>query len=197
MDILKKINSYRIILGSQSPRRQFLLSELGIRFEVKVNLDQEENYPDDLRGEEIPVFLSKLKSEQLAGYIDDNTILITADTIVWLDDKVLGKPKDADDALSILKSLSGSKHTVYTGVCIKSINKEKVFSAETDVYFRELSDEEILFYIEKYKPYDKAGAYGAQEWIGYIGIEHIEGSYFNVMGLPVQKLYSELIAFIG
>lgn len=197
MDILNKINSYRIILGSQSPRRQFLLSELGIRFEVKVNLDQEENYPDDLRGEEIPVFLSKLKSEQLAGYIDDNTILITADTIVWLDDKVLGKPKDVDDALSILKSLSGSKHTVYTGVCIKSINKEKVFSAETDVYFRELSDEEILFYIEKYKPYDKAGAYGAQEWIGYIGIEHIEGSYFNVMGLPVQKLYSELIAFIG
>lgn len=197
MDILKKINSYRIILGSQSPRRQFLLSELGIRFEVKVNSDQEENYPDNLKKEEIPVFLSKLKSEHLSGYIDDNTILITADTIVWLDDKVLGKPKDADDALSILKSLSGYKHTVYTGVCIKSINKEKVFSAETDVYFRELSDEEILFYIEKYKPYDKAGAYGAQEWIGYIGIEHIEGSYFNVMGLPVQKLYSELIAFIG
>lgn len=203
MEFLKKINDYQIILGSQSPRRQHLLKEIGIDFEVKTTLDQDENYPPDLQKEEIPVYLAKLKSGRLMkelsvnpDFREDKMILITADTIVWLEDQVLGKPENAQDAFRILKMISGQKHTVYTAVCLKSLKKEKVFFVETNVYFRKLTDEEILFYIGKYQPYDKAGAYGAQEWIGYIGIEHIEGSYFNVMGLPVQKLYCELMEFV-
>jgi septum formation protein len=196
LDSLKKLNNYQIILGSQSPRRQFLLGELGIKFTVRTVPDENEDYPAHLVRDEIPVFLAKQKSRQLEKYVNENSILITADTIVWQNDGVLGKPEDIADAVRILKQLSGIKHTVYTGVCIKTAGKEKTFVAETDVFFRKLTDEEILFYIEKYKPFDKAGAYGAQEWIGYVGIEHIEGSYFNVMGLPVQKLYCELMDFI-
>jgi septum formation protein len=196
LEILQKINQHRIILGSRSPRRQNLLKELGIQFEVIIGDDLHENYPPDLIKEEIPVFLAKQKSNQYLKYLDSNTILITADTIVWIDNEILGKPADHEDAVKILNRLSGRAHQVLTGVCIKSGYKERVFCVSSDVYFRKLDQEEIQYYISSYKPFDKAGAYGIQEWIGYIGIDKIEGSYFNVMGLPTQRLYMELIRFI-
>ena len=196
MELLDQIKKYKIILGSQSPRRQYLLKEMGVEFRVAITYDLDEIYPPELQREEIPVYLSLLKSNHLQSYLEDHSILITADTIVWLDGQVLGKPKDADDAFAILKKLSGHKHEVYSGVCIKSMKNELTFSAKTDVYFRSLTNYEINYYISNYQPYDKAGAYGAQEWIGFIGIEKIEGSYFNVMGLPVQMLYVELGKFL-
>jgi len=154
----------------------------------------EETFPKNIFREEIAVYLARKKSEAYLN-LSDNEILITADTIVWIDDKVLGKPENYAEAFQMLKLLSGKKHYVLTGVCLKSINKTAVFHAETMVKFAELSDEEIRFYIENYKPYDKAGAYGIQEWIGKVGIEYIEGSYYNVVGLPVQRLYRELLRF--
>lgn len=191
MTLLNNLSNYQIILASQSPRRQNLLKELELDFRIDVK-EVEENYPDHLLKEEIPVYLSKLKASAFNESIKQNEIIITADTIVWVNNSVLGKPKDKDDAVKMLKTLSDNKHTVYTGVCLKSIAFEKTFWAQTDVYFRKLDTEEIEYYLDKYKPYDKAGSYGIQEWIGYIAIEKIEGSYFNVMGLPVQKLYEEL-----
>jgi septum formation protein len=196
VDIVQKINQHRIILGSRSPRRQNLLKGLGIKFEVVTNDDQEENYPFNLSRKEIPVFLAKQKSNQFLKYLDSNTILITADTIVCIDNDVLGKPADQADAIRILARLSGKTHQVLTGVCIKSMVKESVFCVCSDVHFRKLSQDEIVYYVSNYQPYDKAGAYGIQEWIGYIGIEKIEGSYYNVMGLPTQRLFIELIRFI-
>lgn len=196
MEILHKINQHRIILGSRSPRRQDLLKGLGIHFEVVNSNDQDEDYPPNMKKEEIPVFLAKHKSNQFLKYLDHKTILITADTIVWVDNEVLDKPVDPEGAAKILNRLSGRVHQVLTGVCIKSIQKESVFCVCSDVYFRKLDQEEINYYVSKYKPYDKAGAYGIQEWIGFIGIERIEGSYYNVMGLPTQKLFIELIKFI-
>ncbi len=196
MDILQKINQHRIILGSRSPRRQDLLKGLGIRFEVIAGNALDEKYPPDLKKEEIPVYLAKRKSNPLLQYLDQNTILITADTIVWIDGEILHKPSDPAEAAKILNRLSGRKHEVLTGVCIKSKHKEHVFCISSDVYFRKLDQEEIAFYITHYKPYDKAGAYGIQEWIGYIGIERIVGSYYNVMGLPTQRLFVELKGFI-
>ncbi len=190
-----KISKYEILLASQSPRRQQLLKELGLDFKVKIKKGLEENYPENLKAEEIPVFLSKQKADAYKNELDENTLLITADTIVWCENKVLGKPKDYNEAVNILSSLSGKKHIVITGVCLTTQEKQKTFFATTEVFFKELTAEEIDYYITNYKPYDKAGAYGIQEWIGYIGIEKIIGSYFNVVGLPVQKLYSELISF--
>jgi septum formation protein len=191
-----KLKKYRIILASQSPRRQQLLKGLNIDFEVIVR-EVDEVFPPDIKREEIPRYLCELKAKAFAaGFFTDNEIVITADTIVWINDKVLGKPKSFEDAVNIIKELSGNKHEVITGVCLKSKNKTHIFHAESDVYFRDLSDEEIRWYVENYKPYDKAGAYGVQEWIGYIAIERIEGSYFNVMGLPTQKLYLELEKYI-
>ncbi|MFP4019338.1 MAG: Maf family nucleotide pyrophosphatase [Bacteroidales bacterium] len=196
MILNKKLEKYRIVLGSQSPRRQYLLKELGLNFDVKLKHMEEEVYPEGLQTEEIPLYLAKNKAAAFDDELDNKTIVITADTIVWNEGQVVQKPKDTKDAYNILKSLSGKIHQVYTGVCLRSLKKQEAFYAQTDVYFKELTDKEIWFYINEFEPFDKAGSYGIQEWLGYIGVEKIEGSYFNVMGLPVQKLYVELNKFI-
>lgn len=188
------LEQYRIILGSQSPRRKELLTLLDLPFTCQV-IDTEEIYPAELRGAEIPVYLAKLKAAAFEPLPDDKTLLITADTIVWLDGQVLGKPHTPAEARNMLHRLSGKTHQVFTGVCLTSLRKQKTFSVCSDVTFASLTDEEIDYYVEKYNPLDKAGAYGIQEWIGGIGVEKINGSYFNVMGLPVQKLYQELKQF--
>jgi septum formation protein len=193
---LEKINQFEIILGSASPRRRFLLGELGLKFESLGNHEVEESYPGHLQAEDIPLYLAKLKARSYASLLKEKTILITADTIVWLDQEVIGKPLDREDAKAMLHKLSGKMHYVYTGVCLTSLRKESSFTAESKVFFRDLTTEEIDYYVSRFNPVDKAGAYGIQEWIGYIGVERIEGSYFNVMGLPVQKLYSALIHFM-
>lgn len=187
--LLKNIEKYKIILASQSPRRQELLKGLQIDFSVKV-LDIDESYPNDIVGVDIPMYLAEKKAN--AYEIDDETLLITADTIVWHEGKVLGKPTNKADAKRMLKQLSGKTHEVITGVCISTTKKRKTFHVISDVRFASLTESEIDYYLENFKPYDKAGSYGVQEWIGYIGVEHIEGSYFNVMGLPIQRLYNEL-----
>lgn len=191
-----KLKRYRIILASQSPRRQALLKELGLDFEVIANNEIEEAWPQELSKEQIPVYLAELKAAHIMPEVPENTLLITADTIVWLNGHVIGKPFDNTDAVRILKELSGAVHEVITGVCLRTGNRKRTFIASSLVYFARLSDEEINYYVQNYRPYDKAGAYGIQEWIGYIGLEKIEGSYYNVMGMPVQKLYTELKSFI-
>ncbi|MCX6312362.1 MAG: Maf family nucleotide pyrophosphatase [Bacteroidetes bacterium] len=188
------LNQFRFILASKSPRRQYLLRELGIDFELETK-EVDESFPEHLERDEIPLFLSRKKADAFERELDENTIVITADTIVWINGHVLNKPQDAEDAKVMLMELSGNKHEVYTGVCLKSSKKEISFSVKTDVFFKELTEGEIDFYIATYKPFDKAGAYGAQEFIGYIGMERIEGSYFNVMGLPVKEMYEELCKF--
>jgi septum formation protein len=195
--LLEKIKGYKLILATQSPRRHFLMKEAGFNFEIKVPHGIEEVYPDALSETEIPKYLAELKASWFNNRLAENEIVITADTIVVLDNKVLGKPTSYDDAIQMLQSLSGRPHDVVTGVCLLSKNKKYSFSAFTKVWFRNLTNEEIKFYVDTYKPFDKAGSYGAQEWIGYIGIEHIEGSYFNVMGLPIQMVYNELERFIS
>lgn len=184
------LDNFNVILASKSPRRQNLLKELGLNFTITTK-PVAEVYPHNLKKQEIPVYLAKLKASAFTN-LNYNDLLITADTIVWVDNHILEKPKNYNDAFDMLKTLSDNKHTVYTGVCLKRDHTEKTFWAETDVFFRPLEDEEIAYYLNNYKPYDKAGAYGIQEWIGYVGIEKIKGSYFNVMGLPIQKLYDEL-----
>ena len=193
--ILQNLKNYQVILGSKSPRRQKLLKEIGINFEVMTIEGVNENYPDHLSKEEIPVYLSELKANAFENLIKDDTLLITADTIVWMNNIVIHKPKNKEEAIQILNQLSGTMHQVITGVFIKTLKKTVKFSVSTDVYFTKLNKNEIDYYIETYKPFDKAGSYGIQEFIGYIGIEKIEGSYFNVMGLPIHKLYSELKKF--
>lgn len=193
--LLKNINNYHLILGSKSPRRNLLLKEMGFKFDVIIK-EVDEAYPADLEPEQIALFVSKIKAKAFnADELNDDDIVITADTIVCLKDEILLKPKNYSDAFNILKKLSANKHRVITGICLKSKNKEKSFFVSTDVYFKHLSDDEIKYYIENYQPYDKAGAYGIQEWIGYIAIEKIIGSYFNVVGLPTHVLYEELIEF--
>jgi septum formation protein len=195
--LIENLNKYNIILASRSPRRQFLLGETGIKFTIPDYNDIEESYPTDLQSDAIPLYLARKKATNYQSLLREKTILITADTIVWLNNELIGKPGNSDEAKLMLHKLSGKMHFVYTGVCIKSLIKETSFVAETKVFFRDLSDEEINYYVEKYNPVDKAGAYGIQEWIGYVGVERIEGSYFNVMGLPVQKLFNALIHFVG
>jgi septum formation protein len=189
-----RLDKFHIILGSKSPRRQYLLRELGIQFVIETK-DVDESFPEHLQGEEIPLYLCHKKADAFDGKLKEDSILITADTIVWINSHVLNKPADAEEARTMLRELSGNRHEVYTGVCLKSIKKVVTFSVKTAVYFKELSEGEIEFYVSTYKPFDKAGAYGAQEWIGYIAMERIEGSYFNVMGLPVKELYDELCNF--
>jgi septum formation protein len=189
--MLSHLKNYNIILASQSPRRQELLSGLNIPFEVKV-IDVEETYPRELVGVDIPMYLAEKKANAYLEIMDENTLLITADTIVWHEGKVYNKPKDKAEATAMLKALSGKTHQVITGVCLCTKTKRKVFHVMSEVRFARLSPQEISYYLENYEPYDKAGAYGVQEWIGYIGVEFIEGSYFNVMGLPIQRLYNEL-----
>ncbi|MDD2278850.1 MAG: Maf family nucleotide pyrophosphatase [Bacteroidales bacterium] len=185
-----------LILASKSPRRQQLLAELGLPFEVRSNGEVDENFPANLPFEQIPEYLAIKKSEPYREFLGTNEILITSDTIVWINNKVLGKPADRLEAVEMLKQLSGNKHFVVTGVALVYGDKVHTFSAITEVFFRHLGMDEIEYYVDAFKPYDKAGAYGIQEWIGYAAVERIEGSYFNVMGLPVQKLYSELLAFL-
>lgn len=182
----------KIILASKSPRRQELLKGMGFDFEVKTK-DVDEVYPENLIREEIPLFLCKLKANAFSQELNDNyTIVITADTIVWLNNEVLHKPKDFDDAIAILEKLSGNMHEVITGVCIQSLTKTIIFYDESKVWFKKLTKEEIYYYVTNFKPYDKAGGYGIQEWIGYVAIEKIEGSFYNVMGLPTLRLFEEL-----
>ena len=190
--MLTHLKKYDIILGSASPRRNELLKGLDIEFRIMSN-DVDENYPADLIGVQIPEYLAQKKADSYT--ITDNHLIITADTIVWYNDRVYGKPTDKADARRILKTLSGNMHQVITGVCIKTAKKTKVFHVVSDVYFSQFTEEEIEYYLNHYQPYDKAGSYGVQEWIGYIGVERIEGSYFNVMGLPIQRLYTELKNF--
>lgn len=192
--MLDNLKDYRIILASKSPRRKQLLEGLNLPFEVIVR-EVDEVFPEGLSMEEIPVYLAKLKAEPFLKEQEDKILVITADTIVWIDGEVLGKPLDHQHAAEMLRKLSGRKHVVVTGLCITSNEKQVAFSSVTDVHFKELSDEEIEYYLDMYHPYDRAGAYGVQEWIGYIAIDRIEGSYFNVMGLPVQRLYEELRSF--
>ena len=190
LDNLKKFN---IVLASNSPRRKELMSGLGVDYVVKTLPDVDESYPDTLQGEEIPLYIAKEKADAYIPMMQPDELIITADTIVWLDGKVLGKPKDREDAIRMLRKLSGASHQVITGVCLTTKGWQNSFTVTTDVTFAVLSEEEIVYYVDKYSPMDKAGAYGVQEWIGFIGVESISGSYYNVMGLPVQKLYRELI----
>lgn len=190
----EELKKYTLLLASKSPRRQYLLKELGLDFEVRIK-EVDESFPEQLKAAEIPLYLCEKKADAFDEELTDNTIVITADTIVWINGHVLNKPQNFDDALRMLQLLSGKMHEVYTGVCLKSKHKTTSFVALTKVYFKELSLEEIEFYIGNYKPYDKAGAYGAQEWMGYIAIDRIEGTYFNVMGLPVRELYEALLKF--
>ena len=196
MTLKEKFRNYKIILASQSPRRQQLLGQLNLNFEVKP-VDVEETYPEALKQKEIAIYLSELKARAFDFETNPpNCLVITADTVVWMDQQSFEKPKDANDARRMLSKLSGNKHEVITGVTLRSIDKLNSFYCITNVYFKQLSTEEIDFYIENFKPFDKAGAYGVQEWIGSVGIERIEGSYLNVVGLPVHMVYKELLRFI-
>jgi septum formation protein len=189
-------DKYRIILASRSPRRQQLLRDLGLKFDV-AEMDYDETFPDNLQGEEAAIYLAKRKSDSFRHILADNDIIITADTIVWCNNRALGKPVDSRDARRMILELSGNTHEVITGVNLLSSKKEVAFCESTKVTFEKLSDEEIDFYIHEFKPFDKAGAYGIQEWIGIAACSRIEGSYFNVVGLPVQRVYRELLKFIA
>jgi len=189
------LSQYHIVLASNSPRRKELLSGLDLDYEIKTLPDIDESYPDNLEGDDIAVYIAREKALAYAGYMKDNIFLITADTIVLLEGKVYGKPVDLDDAKQMLRDLSGKTHRVITGVCITTKEKQKAFAVSSEVRFAQLEEDEIIYYIDKYQPLDKAGAYGVQEWIGYIAVEYISGSYFNIMGLPIQRLYQELKKF--
>ena len=190
-----------IILASNSPRRKELLGGLDVEFRTWVIPDIDESYPDDLPADETAEYIAQKKAapyftEQYINELGDDDVVLTADTVVILGDEVLGKPKDEDDAHQMLRKLSGKTHHVITGVCLTSKAKQSHFSVKTDVTFADLTDAQIDYYVEKYRPLDKAGAYGVQEWIGYVGVTNLNGSYFNVMGLPVQRIYSELGSFL-
>ncbi len=187
----KKLSKYNLILASGSSRRQHLFEELNIPFTIEVK-EINELYPEDLKAAEITDYLAELKSKSFTN-LQQNDLLITSDTIVWFEGMAIGKPKDNDDAFRMLKRMSGKKHCVYTSISIKSMSFKKVFNDKTIVEFEEFTDEEINYYLDNFNPYDKAGSYGIQDWIGLIGVKRIEGSYFNVMGLPVHKLYKELL----
>lgn len=194
-----KLKPYRIILASQSPRRREILKMLGVDFKVVVK-DTDETFPPELQGGAIPEHIAVLKASAFDSDLQslpDSTIIIASDTIVYIDNKVIGKPKGREDAIKMLKTLSGRCHQVLTGVCIKTKDRQRSFFAESKVWFRELSDDEITYYVDNYQPFDKAGAYAVQEWIGAAAIAKIEGSYYNVMGLPSQMLYNELLKFIS
>ena len=183
---------FHLILASKSPRRRQLLRDAGFEFTLADSFEVEEIYPETLAAEEVAEFLSNLKADAYPVALKGNDVLITSDTVVVADGEVMGKPADYDDAFRMLRKLSGRMHRVITAVCIRTASQKLSFSDECDVFFDELSDEEIDFYLRHYKPYDKAGAYGIQEWIGYIGISRIEGSFFTVMGFPIHRVYQEL-----
>ena len=189
--IIEKLRDYNIILGSASARRKELLTELGINFTIKKSKNKED-YPKKLNGSQIAKFLAKQKAQSISKQLSGNFLLITADTIVLQKNKIFHKPENKDDGKRILKALSGKRHKVISGVCLKTEKKEITFASETEVIFNKLSKEEIIYYLEKYNPFDKAGSYGIQEWIGHIGIKEINGSYNNVVGLPTSQLYQKL-----
>lgn len=191
--MLDNLEKYKVILASGSPRRRELMAGLGVNYEVRMLPDVDESYPDTLQGEEIPLYIAKEKADAYIPMMQPDELIITADTIVWLDGKVLGKPRDREDALQMLRIMSGRTHEVFTGVCITTTDWQRSFTAQTEVRFATLSEDEIIYYVDNFKPMDKAGAYGVQEWIGFIGVENISGSYYNIMGLPVQRLYRELL----
>lgn len=189
-----RLKSKNLILASGSPRRQELLKSLGVPFEIRLK-EIDENYPKHLKRSEISDYLAQLKSNAFVEELTLKDLLITSDTIVWYHNMALGKPISKDDAFQMLQKLSGKTHEVITSVCLKSLQKEDIFNSITKVTFKELSTEEIQFYVDNYNPMDKAGAYGIQDWIGQIGVTKIEGSYFNVMGFPIHKIYSQLLKF--
>ncbi len=191
--MLDNLEKYKVILASGSPRRRELMVGLGVNYEVRILPDVDESYPDTLQGEEIPLYIAKEKADAYIPMMQPDELIITADTIVWLDGEVLGKPRDREDALQMLRTMSGRTHEVFTGVCITTTDWQRSFTAQTEVRYATLSEDEIIYYVDNFKPMDKAGAYGVQEWIGFIGVENISGSYYNIMGLPVQKLYRELL----
>ena len=183
---------YKLILASNSPRRKELLASLGLPFEVRVLQDIDESYPDDLLFSEVALYIAGKKADAYRTIVNDDELIITADTVVIVGDEILGKPVDEADAERMLRQLSGRIHQVTTGVCLLTASQERRFAVTTDVTFKELSDEEIRYYVTTYKPFDKAGAYGIQEWIGYVGVTCLHGSYYNVMGLPVQRIYETI-----
>lgn len=191
-----RLKNHNILLGSKSPRRQQFLKDLGVSF-TSVSINVEEDYPKYLHGNEITAFLAELKADAYENPLNDNEILVTADTIVRASGKVLGKPKNSVDAKKMLSFLSEKQHEVITSVCLKTNDKTKIISDTTIVHFKKLTEKEIDFYVENYKPLDKAGAYGIQEWLGYIAVEKIEGSFYTVMGFPVHKFYKEMMSFSG
>lgn len=196
MLLIDKLKDKKIILASGSPRRRELMSGLGIDYTVDTETRFDEFYPDGLEIRRIPEYLACGKSRAYPRPLGKDDILITADTLVYCQERILGKPKSREEAVEMLRLLQNNKHTVLTGVCIRSLDKEISFTSSSDVYFNKISDEEIDYYIDRYKPFDKAGSYGVQEWIGYIGLLKIEGSFYNIMGLPVQRLYTELEKFV-
>ncbi len=191
----EKLRNRRLLLASQSPRRRELVSGCGLPYELAPKYECEERYPADLPAEEVPLYLARLKSHAYPAPLAPGDILLTADTVVVLGGRVLGKPHGRDEALQMLRDLAGRRHTVVTGVTLRTAEREHSFEARTDVWFRELREEEIAYYVDTFRPFDKAGSYGIQEWIGYAAIERIEGSFYNVMGLPIQKVYTELDQF--
>ncbi len=185
----------KIILSSNSPRRKELLAGLGVDFEVRVLKGVDERYPDDIPLNEVPLYIAIEKAS--AYTVAKDELVVTADTVVIVDNEILGKPKDRAEAYGMLRKISGKTHQVVTGVCLTTIDDQRSFTVTTDVEFKELSDNEIYYYIDKYRPFDKAGAYGIQEWIGYVGVLSLKGSYYNVMGLPVQRIYEEFTSYFG
>lgn len=190
--MLENLKKYKVVLASNSPRRKELLSGLGIDYEVKTLPDIDESFPEGLDGVEIPAYIARAKADAYRPIMQADELIVTADTIVWLDGEVMGKPADEADARRMLRALSGKTHQVITGVCLTTVESQKTFATVTDVTFAALTDGEIAHYVEQYRPMDKAGSYGIQEWIGFVGVERIEGSYFNVVGMPIQRLYTEL-----
>jgi septum formation protein len=191
-----KLKNYRLILASQSPRRRQLLSDAGLEFTLADRFECDETFPQDMPAEDVAEYLSRLKSEAYPEPLAEGDILLTADTVVIADNRVLGKPSDRAEAIEMISLLSGCDHEVITGCTLRTATRQRSFSVRSKVHFRALDREEIEYYVDCYRPFDKAGAYGIQEWIGYVGIEGIEGSFYNVMGLPVQRLYSILKEFI-
>ncbi|QCX38468.1 septum formation protein Maf [Aureibaculum algae] len=187
-----KLKNYNILLGSQSSRRKQFLRDLRIPF-TTVSIDVDEDYPKYLHGNEITSYLAELKADAYDGTLEENDILITADTLVRVSGKVLGKPKNSEEAREMLNLLSEKQHEAISSICLKTNSKKTIISDTTTVHFKKLTDEEIDFYIDNYKPFDKAGAYGIQEWLGYVAVEKIEGSFYNVMGFPIHKFYTEMM----
>jgi len=194
--MLDNIAGYNLILASNSPRRNELMNGLGLKYRVKTLKGIDESYPEDLKATDVALYIASKKADAYRKFMRSGDLVITADTIVCRDGLIFGKPTDQADAVRMLKALSGKSHWVYTGVCLTSLDHQRSFTTATEVFFSSLTEEEIVWYVEHYQPFDKAGAYGVQEWIGFVGVEKIFGSYFNVMGLPVHQLYTELKNFM-